>query len=76
MALSVFLLYAALLLLQPYVDATRRLHLPIEAAKPNALATLATIGIAGCLTRLLPALRACRLTLADGMAVRAWPSET
>src|SRR5262249_37736019 len=35
-ALGVVLLYAALLLLQPYVDATYRLHLPIE---PQAGAT-------------------------------------
>jgi putative ABC transport system permease protein len=69
-ALGVVLLYAALLVLQPYVDTTYGLHLPIEPPKPAELATLATIAIAGCLAGLLPALRAYRLSLADGMTVR------
>ena len=69
-ALGVILLYAALLVLQPYVDTTYGLHLPIESPKPAELATLATIAIAGCLAGLLPALRAYRLSLADGMTVR------
>ena len=69
-ALGVVLLYAALLVLQPYADRNYRLHLPIELPKPAELGTLATIGIAGCLAGLLPALRACRLSLADGMTVR------
>src|SRR5215510_14577738 len=69
-ALGVFLLYGALLVLQPYVDRTYGLHLPIELPKPAELGTLATIGIAGCLAGLLPALRAYRLSLADGMSVR------
>jgi putative ABC transport system permease protein len=43
---------------------------PIELPKPAELGTLATIGIAGCLAGLLPALRAYRLSLADGMTVR------
>ena len=39
-ALGIVLLYAALLLLQPYVDAAYGLHLPIDAPKPAELATL------------------------------------
>ena len=39
-ALGIVLLYAALLLLQPYVDAAYGLHLPIEPPKPAELATL------------------------------------
>ena len=39
-ALGVVLLYAALLLLQPYVDTTYGLHLPIEPPKPAELVTL------------------------------------
>ena len=46
MALGVVLLYAALLVLQPYVDRTYGLHLPIELPKLAELGTLATIGIA------------------------------
>ena len=69
-ALGVVLLYAALLVLQPYVDTTYGLHLPIDPPKPAELATLGMIAIAGCLAGLLPALRAYRLSLADGMTVR------
>ena len=69
-ALGVVLLYAALLLLQPYVDTAYGLHLPIDAPKGSELATLAAIGLAGAIAGLLPALRAYRLSLADGMTVR------
>jgi putative ABC transport system permease protein len=69
-ALGVVLLYAALLLLQPWVDANYGLRLPIEAPRPAELVTLAAVAIAGCLAGLLPALRAYRLSLADGMTVR------
>ena len=69
-ALGVVLLYAASLVLQPYVDRTYGLHLPIELPKAAELGTLAIIGIAGCLAGLLPALRAYHLSLADGMTVR------
>ena len=69
--LGFVLLYAALLLLQPFVDTTYGLYLPIDAPKPAELATLGAIAVAGCLAGLLPALRAYRLSLADGMTVRA-----
>jgi putative ABC transport system permease protein len=69
-ALGIVLLYVALLLLQPWVDATYGLRLPIEAPKPAELVTLAAVALAGCLAGLLPAWRAYRLSLADGMTVR------
>jgi putative ABC transport system permease protein len=69
--LGFVILYAAVLLLQPYVDASYGLHLPIERPKAAELATLGAIAVAGCLAGLLPALRAYRLSLADGMTVRA-----
>jgi putative ABC transport system permease protein len=69
-ALGIVLLYAVLLLVRPYVDAVYGLHLPIAPLKPDAWATLATIVLAGCIAGLLPALRAYRLSLADGMTVR------
>jgi putative ABC transport system permease protein len=69
-ALGLMLLYAALLLARPYVDATYGLHLPIAPPKPDAWATLGAIVLAGCAAGLLPALRAYRLSLADGMTVR------
>jgi putative ABC transport system permease protein len=69
-ALGIVLLYAALFLARPYVDATYGLHLPIAPLKPDAWATLGMVVLGGCLAGLLPALRAYRLSLADGMTVR------
>ena len=68
--LGIVLLYAALLILQPYVDTTYGLHLPVDPPKPAELEMLGVIVIAGCVAGLLPALRAYRLSLADGMTVR------
>jgi putative ABC transport system permease protein len=67
---GIILLYVALLVLQPYVDATYGLRLPIELPKPGEWATLGIIAVAGCFSGLLPALRAYRLSVADGMTVR------
>jgi putative ABC transport system permease protein len=69
-AFGIILLYAALLVLQPYVDTTYGLHLPIDAPKSGEWATLGFIVVVGCIAGLLPALRAYRLSLADGMTVR------
>ncbi len=63
-------LFAALLVAQPYVDATYGLHLPIDLPALGEWAVLGLIAVAGCLAGLLPALRAYRLSLADGMTVR------
>jgi putative ABC transport system permease protein len=69
-ALGILLLYAALLMVRPYIDTLYGLHLPIEPLKPSELATLGIIVVAGCVAGLLPALRAYRLSVADGMTVR------
>ena len=69
-ALGIVLLYIGLLVLQPYVDRSYGLNLPIDAPKPAELLSLLGIALAGCLAGLLPALRAYRLSLADGMTVR------
>jgi putative ABC transport system permease protein len=69
-ALGVVLLYAALLAVQPYVDRHYGLHLAIDPPQARELLTLGIIGVAGCIAGLLPALRAYRLSLADGMTVR------
>jgi putative ABC transport system permease protein len=69
-ALGIVLLYIALLALQPYVDRSYGLHLPIDAPKVAELLSLLSIAVAGCLAGLLPALRAYRLSVADGMTVR------
>jgi putative ABC transport system permease protein len=69
-ALGIVLLYTGLAALRPIVDRTYGLHLPIDPPTPGELATLGAIVAAGCLAGLLPALRAYRLSVADGMTVR------
>jgi putative ABC transport system permease protein len=67
---GIFLLYAALLMARPYIDVIYGLHLPIEPLKAGEWATLGIIVVAGGAAGLLPALRAYRLSVADGMTVR------
>jgi putative ABC transport system permease protein len=68
--LGALMLYSALQLLQPYVDQAYGLHLEIDPPTRHEYLSLATIVAAGFLAGLLPALRAYRLSLADGMTVR------
>jgi len=67
---GVGLLYAGLALLQPYVDRTYGLQLSIDPPTTREWVTLAGIVAAGFLAGLLPAMRAYRLSLADGMTIR------
>jgi len=67
---GVGMLYAALALLQPYVDRAYGLQLSIDPPTQREVLTLAAIVAAGFLAGLLPAMRAYRLSLADGMTVR------
>lgn len=69
-ALGVGLLYIALLVGQPWVDARFGIWLPIEAPSLRELRVLAIVIGAAALASLLPAIRAYRLSLADGMMVR------
>lgn len=64
------LLYLALAALRPYIDATWGLHLSIEPPGLTELSMLGAIFLAGFAAGLLPALRAYRMSLADGMTVR------
>lgn len=64
------LLYAGLIIAQPMVDAAFGLFLPIETPSPHEIAVLFSVVAAGAIVSLLPALRAYRLSLADGMMVR------
>jgi putative ABC transport system permease protein len=63
-------LYAALAMLRPWIDARFGLYIPLEA--PSAREALALIGViaAGAAAGLVPAVRAYRLSVADGMMVR------
>jgi len=64
-------LYLALLALRPEIDASFGLYLAIDPPKLREILTLATIVAAGCLAGFLPAWRAYRLSLADGMTVKS-----
>lgn len=68
--LGASLSYAALAVLRPWLDHRYGLSLPIEPPGPGDLATLAAILLGGILAGLLPAWRAYRLSLADGMTIR------
>lgn len=64
------LLYGALALFRPLIDSWFGLWLPIDPPSGREVATLAIVIGAAALASLLPALRAYRLSLADGMMVR------
>ena len=68
--LGAFLLYIAIAIAQPIIDRLYGLHLAVEAPKWVEVQMLAAIVMAGFLAGLLPALRAYRLSVADGMTVR------
>lgn len=64
------MLYAGLAVAQPLIDAHYGLYLPIEALVPRELGILALIVAGALVFALLPALRAYRMSLADGMTVQ------
>jgi len=64
------LLYAGLLAAQPIIDNAFGLFLPIEPPAFRELLVLLAVVAAGAIVSLIPALRAYRLSLADGMMVR------
>ncbi|MDX2257874.1 MAG: ABC transporter permease [Hyphomicrobiaceae bacterium] len=68
--LGAVLVYGALALLRPVIDAMYGLYLPLAPPDGTELATLAAIVVAGCAAGLVPAVIAYRRSLADGMSVR------
>lgn len=68
--LGAVLLYVAIVIAQPIVDRLYGLHLTISGPTWEELQMLGAIVLAGFLAGLLPALRAYRLSVADGMTVR------
>ena len=68
--LGALMLYAGLALAQPAVDRAFGLWLPIEAPTLRELWVLAGVVGASAIVSLVPALRAYRLSVADGMMVR------
>ena len=69
-ALGLGLLYAGLVIAQPNVDQAFGLWLPIRAPGLLELRVLAGVVVAGGIVSLVPAIRAYRLSLADGMMER------
>jgi len=63
-------LYIGLYFARPYIDHAYGLSLAIEPPRLDEWAKLGLIVVAGFMAGLLPALRAYRLSLADGMTVR------
>ena len=68
--LGTLLLYAALIAFRPAIDRIYGLNLSISAPQPIEWLKLAAIVVAGFIAALLPAFRAYRMSLADGMTVR------
>jgi putative ABC transport system permease protein len=69
-ALGIVLLYTGLVGLQPYIDRVYGLHIGIEPLKTGEWLNLGGVVLAGLFAGLLPALRAYRLSLADGMTIK------
>lgn len=69
-ALGVLLLYTGLFVARPWVDAAFGLYLPISMLTGRELAGIAAVLGGGALVGLFPAIRAYRMSLADGMSIR------
>ena len=70
-ALGLGLLYAGLVIAQPIMDQAFGLWLPIKAPGLLEIRVLAGVVVAGAIVSLVPAIRAYRLSLADGMMVKS-----
>ena len=68
--MGIVLLYLALFILQPYIDRVYGLHLDIAAPTTGEWAKLLAIVAGGIIAGLVPAIRAYRMSVADGMTVR------
>jgi putative ABC transport system permease protein len=68
--LGVVLLYGSLIALRPVIDRAYGLRLDIDAPTGSEWLTLGAIVMAGVVAGLIPALRAYRMSVADGMTVR------
>ncbi|WP_295315518.1 ABC transporter permease [Roseobacter sp.] len=64
------LLYVGLAIAQPVVDRAFGLWLPVEAPTLREFSVLAGVVCAGVIVSMVPAVRAYRMSLADGMMVR------
>ena len=69
-ALGIGLLYAGLVVAQPWLDVAYGIFVPISGLTPRDLLTVLAVLVAAALVCLIPAWRAFRISLADGMSVR------
>ncbi|MEM6934606.1 MAG: ABC transporter permease [Pseudomonadota bacterium] len=67
---GIVLLYTGLLVARPYVDAAYGLYLPITGLDGQEFGVLGAILGASAVISLVPALRAYRMSIADGMTIR------
>lgn len=70
-AFGILLLYGALFAVRPYIDAAYGLYLDISAPSLREWQLLAAIVLAALIVSAVPAIRAYRMSLADGMTVRS-----
>ena len=68
--LGLLLLYIGLVIAQPILDSTYGLWLPIEAPTMREVWVIFGVIFAGAIVSLVPALRAYRMSVADGMMVK------
>jgi putative ABC transport system permease protein len=68
--LGAVLMYVAIFAARPYVDRVYGLRLDIDPPAIREWLTLAAVVLAGIVAGLMPALRAYRMSVADGMTVR------
>lgn len=68
--LGLVLLYAGLIIAQPMLDSAFGLWLPIDAPSLREIRVLLGVICAGAVVSLVPAIRAYRMSLADGMMVK------
>ncbi|MGB1388500.1 MAG: ABC transporter permease [Paracoccaceae bacterium] len=69
-ALGIGLLYVGLLVLRPWLDAAYGLYLPLSGLTQKDAIMLGLVLAAAALVSLVPAIRAYRLSVADGMMVK------
>jgi putative ABC transport system permease protein len=67
---GLILLYAGLIMAQPYIEAEFGLHLAIQAPTLREWLMLGLINLSGAMMGLLPGCRAYQQSLADGMSMR------
>jgi putative ABC transport system permease protein len=68
--LGIGFIYALVLALQPYIEQQFGLHIPLKAMGATELGYLSAVLIGGILVGLLPAWKAYRNALSDGLSVR------